>query len=144
MPESYPHLPFVREDPINSKRSGQPPRTSVPDNPQAHGLIVLNTLRQTLTTPPKEIGGFDDRRLLRIEVNKGFQPDSLESLSGVEVISQEEETVILTFADVKGQAEFEARLTTMSEGGKPSRAELFYGMKSFGDWTAENRTGWAL
>lgn len=144
MPEAYPHLPIVREEPVNPKRPGNPPERSKPANPQEHGERVLGTLKQTLSAPVTEVGGFDDRRLLRIEVNKGFQPDNLAAIPGVEVISQEDEKVVLTFADAKGQEEFEARLTTMSQGGIPVRAELFYGMQSFDRWTPENRTGWAL
>ncbi|MBI1765898.1 MAG: S8 family peptidase [Acidobacteria bacterium] len=144
MPEAYPHLPIVREEPVNPKRPGNPPQRPKPANPQEHGARVLHTLQQTLNAPVAEVGGFDDRRLLRIEVNKGFQPDNLAAIPGVEVISQEDEKVVLTFADAKGQEEFEARLTTMSRGGTPVRASLFYGMQSFDRWTPENRTGWAL
>lgn len=144
MPEAYPHLPIVREEPVNPKRPKSPPRTNVPENPQAHGKKVLATLQQTLQAPLNEVGGFDDRRLLRIEVNKGFQPDNLAAIPGVEVVSQEDETVVLTFADAKGQEEFEARLTTMSQGETPVRASLFYEMQSFDRWTPENRIGWAL
>ncbi|MEP7338541.1 MAG: S8 family peptidase, partial [Acidobacteriota bacterium] len=144
MPEAYPHLPIVREEPVNPKRVQKGRSAAPPENPQEHGQRVLNTLQQTLSAPVTEIGGFDDRRLLRIGVNKGFQPDNLAAIPGVEVISQEDENVVLTFADAKGQEEFEARLTTMSQGGTPVRAELFYGMQSFDRWTPENRTGWAL
>ncbi len=144
MPEAHPHLPFVREEPVNPKRPGGRPQSSKPGNPQEHGARVLSTLQQTLSAPIRELGGFDNRRLLRIEVNKGFKPDNLAAIPGVEVISQEDERVVLTFVDARGQEEFEARLTTMSEGGTPVRAELFYGMQSFDRWTAENRTGWAL
>lgn len=144
MPEAYPHLPIVREEPVNPQRIKKGRSAAPPENPREHGQKVLATLQQTLQAPVSEIGGFDDRRLLRIEVNKGFQPDNLEAIPGVEVISQEDETVVLTFADAKGQEEFEARLTTMSQGGTPIRAGLFYEMQSFDRWTPENRTGWAL
>ena len=144
MPEAYPHLPIVREEPVNSKRAKKGRSTAPPEDLQEHGQRVLGKLQQTLSAPVTEVGGFDDRQLLRIEVNKGFQPDSLATIPGVEVISQEDEKVVLTFADAKGQEEFESRLTTMSQGGIPVRAELFYGIQSFDRWTPENRTGWAL
>lgn len=144
MSEAYPHLPIFREEPVNPKRPKKGRPTSPPDDPQEHGKRVLSTLQQTLSAPVTEVGGFDSRLLLRIEVNKGFQPDDLAAIPGVEVISQEDEKVVLAFANAKGREEFEARLTTMSKGETPVRADLFYGMDSFARWAPEDRTGWAL
>lgn len=144
MAESYLHLKITREAYITPKRPKKGRTPDPPENPIEHGEKILSTLHKSVKVAETEIPGFDDRRLLSIDVDKGFQTEVLASLPGVEVISQENETLLLTFIDDRGEEEFEARLTTMSQGGKPARAELFYTMQSFGNWTAENRLGDAL
>jgi hypothetical protein len=144
MAESYLHLKLTREEYITLKRPKKGRTPDPPENAKEHGEKVLSTLQKSVKVAETEIPGFDDRRLLSIDVDKGFQTEILATLPGVEVISQENETLLLTFINDRGEEEFEARLTTMSQGGKPARADLFYTMQSFGNWTAENRLGGAL
>ncbi|GBE30635.1 serine protease AprX [bacterium BMS3Bbin04] len=60
------------------------------------------------------------------------------------MISQEEKTIILAFASEAAVEEFEARLSTLAEGGKPTNQTFIYALQGVGGWKAEDRSGWAL
>jgi len=145
MPEQqYVHLQITREEPVNQRRPGQPPRFSRPADLPAHGralLTQLATARQTAET--ETVAGFDDRKLIKFKITE-IRPDDLQVIPGVELVSQEDKTVVLAFATEQALAEFEARLTTLSTGGTPTRAQLLYSLQGVEVWTEEDRKGWAL
>jgi len=142
---SYKHIRIVREMPVNEKR----PRTyrppAPPENPSAHGQFLLDQFHHAYQTAKQEdIAGFDDRLLLKISTDSGFNPDDLERIPNVELVSQEDNTICLVFATEQALEEFEKRLTTLATGGKPTRAQLLYALKGFDHWTKQDRTGYAL
>lgn len=143
MARTYPHLRFSREEPVTERRPSPPPRQEPPADPAAHGQTLLKNLQDNRQTPEEE-PGFDDRRLFKIEVANGFDLKELEKIPGVEMVSQEEKTVVLAFASEKALDEFEALLSTLARGDKPKRKKLLHALKGFDQWTPENRTGWAL
>lgn len=144
MPQLQPHLRIQREEFVNPQRPKRPPPTYKPPNPQEHSRILYGQLQQAIQQQAKtEIGGFDKRYLLRIEVRKGLRPEDLVAF-GVEVLSQEEDTLILVFADEKARRTFELRLATIMQGQKATRQNILYALSAFGVWTAEDRMAWAL
>ena len=120
MPE---HLRITREEPINVRRPGTGfPRIPPPDNPAAHGRFLLDRIQKVKQTTEREtVGGFDSRRLIRFEIDKSFRPDDLQNIPGVELVSQEGKTIALAFATDAALELFEARLTTLAAGGRPTR-----------------------
>jgi len=145
MDENYPHLRISREEPVNERRSKPPPRFSPPGDPVAHAQVLQGTLQRAQEHADEDIGGFDERRLFRFEVQPGFNPDDIRRLAhGIEFISQEEKTIILAFASELAVEEFEARLSTLAEGGRPTNRIFIYALQGIDSWGAEDRQSWAL
>jgi hypothetical protein len=144
--ESYPHLRISREEPVNERRPGTYLPSKPPADPAAFGRRLQASLEKAVEHASQDLGGFDERRLFRFEVEKGFQPDDIRKLApaGIELVSQEDGTVVVAFASAQGQAEFEARLATLAEGGVPTNKQVFYALRGVDRWTPEDRTGWAL
>lgn len=95
MPESYPHLQITREEPVNEKRPAGNPRPATPNDIPAHGRRIQQTLEAAKTQAHEALGGFDERRLFRFKVEKGFDPDDLRKISPeIEFVSQEDETIV--------------------------------------------------
>jgi len=145
MDDSYPHLKIAREEPVNERRPGNFYPPDPPSNPGAFGRDLQASFEQAENNLTQDIGGFDERHLFRFEVEKGFQPSEIRKLApGIELVSQEKGTVVVAFASADGQAEFEARLATLAEGGLPTNKQVFYALRGMDRWSPEDRTGWAL
>lgn len=145
MEETFPHLTIQREAPVNEKRPGtyRPPKA--PSDVRGHGRGLLQKLTNAREQSIGVVGGFDDRRLFRFSVHKGFNPEDLRKISTeIEFVSQEDETVVIGFASNAALAQFEARLSTMASGGDVTNKQVIYALQSIDGWSAENRKGWAL
>ncbi|PKM03753.1 MAG: hypothetical protein CVV16_07820 [Gammaproteobacteria bacterium HGW-Gammaproteobacteria-6] len=137
------HIRIVREEAINERRPKKPPLRPAPSDPSGYGRRLKRSFDAAIETDVA-IPGFDDRRLLKLEVVAGFRPDDFTAIPGVEVLSQEGSTVVLIFADARGVREFEQRLTMLARDGKVTRKDIFFALQAFDHWTPEDRTGRAL
>jgi len=92
-----------------------------------------------------DVGGFDDRKLLKIRLREGERqlPD-FSLIDGLEVVSQEGHEVVLAFATAAGLNLVEERLATLARDGRVTRKELLFVIDAFEYWTPEDRTGAAL
>jgi len=145
MAEDFPHLALQRETPVTDKRPGPRPRNTTPDDLRGHSLGLLKELTNAKEQCEGNEGGFDDRKLIKFTVEKGFNPDDLRKISKtIEFVSQEEETVVIGFASDAALADFEQRLTTMSRGGYVTNKQVFYALRGINGWSPEERKGWAL
>lgn len=143
---SYEHLRLEREAPLTERhprnyRPGPPPA-----DVRAHGARLaqrLNEVRQHVLVD--DLDGFDDRKLLKIRLQHGDKSvPGFDQIQGVEIVSQEDESIILAFATDEGLATFESRLTTLARDGTVTRKELLYAIEDFDRWTPQDRTGAAL
>ncbi len=138
------HFTFDREQPVTNKRpkSGFPPGRKVEDS-VGHGQKMLASFAGAKQAAQAQNQGFDDRLLFKIEIDD-VEGGNIETIPGVELISQEEKGIFLVFSSENAMEEFEARLTTLAEGGTPTRKSLFEALHGFDAFTPEDRTGWAL
>lgn len=145
MEETFPHLALQREAPVNEKRPGTFPPSRAPEDVCGHGRGLLQKLANAKEQTAGDVGGFDDRRLFRFSVEKGFNPEDLRKISPeIEFVSQEDETVVIGFASNAALAQFEARLSTMARGGDVTNKQVIYALQSVDGWSPEDRKGWAL
>jgi hypothetical protein len=147
VPETYPHLPLAREQPVNPRRSRPAPiRVPPPADPRGFGAGLRRSLQSARARADQEdLGGFDDRRLIKLELATPLDPESFRAISReIEIVSQEDRTVVLAFVTAAALDAFEAKLTTLAEGRRPTRQELLFALKGFDRWTEADRTGWAL
>ena len=143
---SYEHLRMERETPLTERHPrrgmGGPPPADV----RAHGARLaqrLDEVRHHVLVD--DLGGFDDRKLLKIRLQPGDKSvPRFDQIPGVEIVSQEDESIILAFASDEGLANFESRLTTLARDGAVTRKELLYAIEDFDRWTPQDRTGAAL
>ena len=145
MDENFPHLSIQREAPVNEKRS----RTYMPPPPpgdvRGHGRVLLDKLANAKKQADEDLGGFDNRKVLKFTVQKGFNPDDLRKIStDIEFVSQEYETVVIGFATNTALTQFESRLASMASGKHVTNKEVIYALQSVDGWSTENRKGWAL
>lgn len=142
---SYDHLRFSREITLTDRyrrRSFGGPR---PEDPRAHGETLRLSLRSARSAAQQyDISGYDDRLLIKIQLREGVSVPELNAIPGVEIVSQEDKSVILAFADHAGLGEFESRLSSLAVDGRTTRADLLYALQSFDHWTPLDRTGAAL
>ena len=107
--------------------------------------MLASRLRVQRAAPPTDVGGYDDRRLIKISLNQKISPEDVAKASGgVEVVSQDGDDLILAFATEEQLEEFEARLSKFAAGGHVTYQRLLYALQDFDRWTAEDRTGHAL
>jgi len=145
MSETYPHLSLQREALVFEKRSAPPPRHIPPMDISAHGRRIQQSLETAKELANKLIGGFDDRRLLSFKVEKGFNPDDLRKIStDIELVSQEDETVVVGFASDAALEQFESRLASLVQGEQVVNKHVLFALTDVGSWSPENRKGWAL
>ncbi|ALP52760.1 serine protease [Candidatus Tenderia electrophaga] len=145
MEETFPHLTIQREAPVNEKRSREYRPPPPPSDVRGHGRGLLQKLANAKEQSASDVGGFDDRKLFRFTVHKGFNPEDLRKISTeIEFVSQEDETVVIGFASNAALAQFEARLSTMASGGDVTNKQVIYALQSIDGWSAEDRRGWAL
>lgn len=146
---AYEHLRLEREAPINLRHPRRGGGGFTPPDPRAYGAALgtkLQAARARITDPEQaDIGGFDERKLIKIHLHPGDKsvPD-FDSIPGVEIVSQEDEAIILAFAEEQGLDEFEKRLATLARDGSVTRKDLLFAIEDFDHWTPEDRTGAAL
>lgn len=143
---SYVHLRLGREVPATQRHPRQFRGITPPADPQNHGRNLgesLHRYREQLAD--HDIGGFDDRRLIKIRLRDGGKVlPELGVIEGVEIVSQEDDAIVLAFATSEGLDEFERRLSTLARDGTVTRKDLFFAISDFERWTPEDRTGAAL
>jgi hypothetical protein len=106
---------------------------------------LRQSLRDARDEAAQALGGFDERRLVKLELSVRLDPAELQRISrDIEIVSQENETVVLAFATDVALAAFEAKLTTLAEGGSPTYRNILYALRGFDRWTEDDRRGWAL
>jgi hypothetical protein len=145
---AYEHLRLEREAPLTKRHPRRPAPHHRPDDPREFGVRIGGLLRDTrarISEPAEaDIGGFDDRKLLKIVLHAGETLPDLEAIPGVEIVSQEAKEVVLAFTTDAALDEVEARLATLARGGTVTRKELLYALENFDHWTPDDRTGPAL
>ena len=116
-----------------------------PDDPRGHGAALGERLQAAREAAATDIGGYDERRLIKIELTQAVTPEDIARASGnIEVVSQEEGTLVLAFASEAQLETFEAKLASLAAGQRPTYVNLLYALEDLDHWTPEDRTGWAL
>ena len=139
---AYEHLRVVRDEPINPRKRRKFIGYPKPADARLHGVQLKDSLSATVRVPAAE--GFDNRRLLRINVVEGFRPEGFEVIPGLSVVSQEAKSVVLLFSSAEALANVERRLTLLARNGTVEYAALLLAVNGFDAWTAADRTGAAL
>lgn len=143
---AHKHLRLEREAPSTERHPRRHPGFRPPADPRAHGAALAGRLSQARQRATEEdVGGFDDRKLLKIRLRAGDKSvPPFDAIPGVEIVSQEDESIVLAFATDDGLSEFESRLVTLARDGVVTRKELLYVIEDFDHWTPQDRTGAAL
>jgi len=145
MEENFPHLPLHRELPVNEKRPGGHQPARPPSNVARHVRGLQKKLADARKGPAPDLGGFDDRRLFQFSVGRGFNPEDLRKISGeIEYVSQEGENVVIGFASEEALDHFEARLSTLENGGHVTNRQVIFALQGIDSLHPEDRQGWAL
>lgn len=146
MPETFPHLRLLREEPVNPRRTRRTPiHIPEPSDSRAFGTELHGSLTAARERSSRELGGFDDRRLIKLQLDSRLDPDELKHISTeIEIVSQEDKSVVLAFATDAALTQFEERLSTLAAGGTLTYRNVIYALRGFDNWTEEDRKGWAL
>lgn len=143
---AYEHLRLEKESPVTDRHRRPGFAPPPPVDPRGHGNALLRSFRAAREVAANEdLGGFDDRKLLKIRLREGERqlPD-FNLIDGLEVVSQEGHEVVLAFATAAGLNLVEERLATLARDGRVTRKELLFVIDAFEHWTPEDRTGAAL
>jgi Subtilase family len=145
---SYDHLRISREipQPERHRRVIKKPLIPPPMEPKIFGSNLLSRFaRSRERFGVENENGFDDRKLIKIRLIDGVGVlPKFDQIEGVEILSQEDKTIVLAFATEQGMQEFESRLSTLAREGTVTRKELLFAIADFESWTPEDRTGVAL
>lgn len=142
---AYEHLRLEKETPLTERHRRRGFGAAAPEDPRGHGAKLLISFGAAMEQLQLDVGGFDERKLLKIRLREGErQLPEFAQIPGLEIVSQEENTVVLTFASDAGLTEVETRLTTLASTGTVARKELLYVIEGFDHWTSEDRLGAAL
>jgi hypothetical protein len=141
---AYEHLKFSREASLTDRHKTGFYQNLKPDNPKAFGAGLRRTFEAAKQPAVDELKGYDSRILLKVQLREGAMVPALGEIRGIELVSQEDKSVILAFADPTGLTEFESRLSSLARDGSVTRAELLYALQGFDHWTADDRMGAAL
>lgn len=142
----YAHIKISRDEPI---RERHPRKFIPPDIRPANIPYFVTNMRDSLANAKQQalshdIGGFDRRLLLKVNVRDGLMTPALGDIPGITVVSQEEKSVVLAFVTTAGLAEFESRMVNLAQSGKAVREAILFAIQDFDRWTPDNRKGAAL
>ena len=142
----YEHLRLEKESSVVDRYRRPGFGSPAPADPHGHGTALLRSfhaVREVVANA--DLGGFDDRKLLKIRLRDGERqlPD-FNLIEGLEVVSQEGAEIVLAFASAGGLNLVEERLSTLARDGRVTRKELLFVIDAFEHWTPEDRTGAAL
>lgn len=142
---AYEHLRLAREQPIEERhrRADRRPRFR-PDDPRQFGARLGDRLSEARGRLQQDLGGYDERKLLKIRLQTGQQTPDFSAIPGIEMVSQEDKTIVLAFATEDGLREFEQRLATLARDGQATRQDLLFAIEDLDHWTPEERHGNAL
>ena len=120
--------------------------TGPPDDPRRHATVLRERLQAARAAAATEdVGGYDERHLIKITLADKVQPEEVARAAGnVQVVSQEEGTLLLAFASDEQLAAFEARLTSLATGEHVSYRQVLYALQDLARWTPDDLMGWAL
>lgn len=140
------HIRISRDEPVTDRHR---PRRIIPRFEPTNPREFATELKTRLASAQErivstDIGGFDERQLLKIVLRAGEMLPDFQSIQGIEIVSQEDKSVVLAFASAEGLRAFEARLTTLARSGSVTRKELLYAIEDFDHWTPDDRKGAAL
>ncbi|MDP2073400.1 S8 family peptidase [Hydrogenophaga sp.] len=143
---TYEHLRLEKETPLTERHRRRGMGGAAPADPRAHGAALLRSFEEVRhQVDLQDVGGFDECRLLKIRLRAGeTQLPDFAQIPGLEVVSQEEHTIVLAFATEAGLSEVEARLATLAREGAVTRKDLLYVIDGFDHWTPQDRQGAAL
>lgn len=142
----YEHLRLEKESSVSDRHRPRGFGAPAPADPRGHGNALLRSFRAVREVAANEdLGGFDDRKLLKIRLREGERqlPD-FNLIDGLEVVSQEGHQVVLAFATTVALNLVEERLATLARDGRVTRAALLFVIGGFEHWTPEDRKGAAL
>ena len=96
----YEHIKISRDEPTRERhKSGRYFPPAPPPDVAGFGNRLKSRLNATVeTVTAQDVGGFDDRLLVRVTLRDSAAPPPLNEIEGVTVISHEEKTVLLAFA----------------------------------------------
>ena len=143
---AYEHLRLEKESPVTDRHRQRGFGAPAPADPRGHGNALLRSFRAVREVAANEdLGGFDDRKLLKIRLREGERqlPD-FNLIDGLEIVSQEGHEVVLAFATAAALNLVEERLATLARDGRVTRKELLFVIDAFEHWTPEDRKGSAL
>lgn len=141
MSERYRHLVIQRLERVNPRRRRNAPPVERPADPRAHADRLVHEVERAVEMPVS--AAFDDRRLLKLRV-EGIDPEDLEVIDGLQVVSQEGKKLIVLFATEEGLGEFRRRLAAIGAGERVTRQEILFAVKGVEGWSQDDRIGFAL
>ena len=141
----YEHLRLPAEpDQTERHRRRGFSKPSVPSDKRAFGAELGGKLQVACERLDQDISGYDDRRILKIQLREGGALSDLEAIPGIEILSQESKELVITCASSAGLDTLESRLATLAREGQVRRQQLLYALENFDRWTPDDRTGPAL
>jgi hypothetical protein len=141
---AYEHLRFSREAPLTERHRRRGGGVPPPPDPRGFGAGLRRTFETAKQPAADELTGYDNRVLFKVQLRDNVSLPDLEQIPGVELVSHEDKSIVLAFANATGLETFESRLTSLATNGVATRKELLYALESFDHWTAEDRKGAAL
>lgn len=140
MPGVYEHINFRRENSLRERRGHSVPPKPFTGISADHAGKLRKDIASIKDRLPNEIKGYDDRLLIKLNVEDNFNPDEFKS-KNIEVVSQEDKSIVLLFLTQGALEEFEKRIATFGSKGTVTRKNLIEATKSFGLWTPDDRKG---
>ena len=144
--DSHPHLELTREEPVTPRRTRPFGQTRPkPENFCAHASRLRERLQDARSPLAEEVAGYDNRRLIKITLTEKVPAEEVANVArGIEVVSQEDDTLVLAFATDAQLRDFEMKLATLAGGEGVPYQSLMHALEDLDRWTPEDRTGWAL
>src|SRR5690349_6472130 len=107
----YKHLPLQRLEPVNERRrSGGGGKKLDPADPARHAEALLRQVSEATAAAVRGEPGFDPRLLVKLKVVPGTATKDFDNIAGLEIVSQEDNTIVVLFASETGLQEFQTRL----------------------------------
>ncbi|AYO05887.1 S8 family peptidase [Vibrio parahaemolyticus] len=144
MAGAYPHLSFSKETPLTPRRSRPGFGTKVQrGNPVEHVKNLKKQVETFRKVISDQVGGSTSRNLIQIKLNERMSFEEI-TKHGISIVSQEDQTVYIAFADEKQLQQFNERLSLLVDGEYVTYANLLFAIDKIDAWGYEDRKSWAL